>query len=51
MYNNLDTQNQIEAESVKFIKRCLITNGIKFYGDYSDNYKKFLNIRINKFKK
>ena len=44
MYNNLDTQNEVEAESVKFIKRCLITNGIKFYGDYSDNYKKFQNI-------
>lgn len=44
MYNNLDTQNEVEAESVKFIKRCLITNGIKFYGDYSVNYKKFQNI-------
>tara|TARA_Y100000741_G_scaffold77027_1_gene56172 strand:+ start:263 stop:1651 length:1389 start_codon:yes stop_codon:yes gene_type:complete len=44
VYNNLDTQIEIEAESVKFIKKCLITNGIKFYGDYSDNYKKFQNI-------
>ena len=44
MYNNIDTQNEVEAASVKFIKRCLITNGIKFYGDYSDNYEKFQNI-------
>lgn len=44
MYNNLDTQNEVEAESVKFIKRCLITNGIKFYGDHSSNYTKYQNI-------
>ena len=44
VYNNLETQNEVEAESVKFIKKCLITNGIKFYGDYSRNYKKFETI-------
>ena len=45
LYNNLNTQNEVEAESVKFIKRCLLTNDIKFYGDYSGNYKKFQNIQ------
>tara|TARA_B100001057_G_scaffold106771_1_gene104418 strand:- start:4022 stop:5410 length:1389 start_codon:yes stop_codon:yes gene_type:complete len=44
VYNNLETQNEVEAESVKFIKKCLITNGIKFYGDYSRNYQKFETI-------
>jgi hypothetical protein len=44
LYNNKNSQNQIEAGSVKFIKKCLKTTNIKFYGDYSGKYEKFTNI-------
>ena len=44
LYNNPETQNTLEAESVKFIKKCLKTNGVQFFGDFSDKYKIFQNI-------
>jgi hypothetical protein len=44
LYNNIDSQNEVEAGSVKFIKKCLKTNGVIFYGDYSSSYKNFHNI-------
>ena len=44
LYNNPETQSTSEAESVKFIKKCLKTNGVQFFGDFSDKYKIFQNI-------
>lgn len=44
LYNNLKTQNKKEATSVKFIKKCLKTTGVIFYGDYSESYNKFTEI-------
>jgi|TARA_Y100000294_G_scaffold120326_1_gene111780 hypothetical protein len=41
LYNAPETQNKKEASSVKFIKKCLKTTGVKFYGDYSDLYSQF----------
>lgn len=44
LYNNKSHQNDNEASSVVFIKRCFKTLGIKIYGDFSEKYRPFYQI-------
>lgn len=44
LYNDQEKQNISDTDSVKFMKRCMKTSGVIFYGDYSNDLKSFTSI-------
>jgi hypothetical protein len=44
LYNDQKKQNISDTDSVKFMKRCMKTSGVIFYGDYSNDLKSFTSI-------
>ena len=44
LYNNTEKQRENDTDSVRFIKSCMKTIGIKFIGDRSASYKVFKSI-------